>query len=557
MLYNEIGKKIIDYIGAKVNPGRRVFAEPSDREEYDVSRGLTPAKLDQIMIAANGGEPAEQSRLCRELVEKNWDIAHAIETRRNAVMGVGWEVQPGGESAADKKAAEELEATLQAAGGLNGLDSLNSLLADLQSALLPGFSVSEICWKEGGEVAGFNFIEQQHFTFRHNRNPYLMTRDNYDGIALELHQFIVHKYRRRGGDVTRGGLIRPLAWLHCFSSVNIKDLLSFVERYGMPFVVAKVDDQTWDKERSVLRGLIRNFGPSGGGLFTRGTEIELLQAANNGGDVYFKLLEYIGKAITKIILGQTATAGDGGGWSADNAQAQVRQDILEADCDALGDTLTMQLAAPWTMYTQPPGTKVPIITLPCVPPEDTVKKYEAIQARYTAMGIAIRAGVLTPSEDLEAAAREELDLPEVSTEVKANWGKNKGVKAPITLKDAPKTPEQLAADLKKDTMSMAAEPLHPAVSTKADATLIDNTAAEIINTGAANAWLGPMEKEISNISEMNDEELAEWLSDPENAGASLLDLFADSEQLQKALQNEAFAAAADGKIKKTKELKGK
>jgi len=537
MLYDAHGNEIKETLSVSQNiNGRRVSAEPNDRDEYDVSRGLTPAKLDAIMIAANGGEPAEQSRLCLEVVEKNWDISPAVETRRNAVMGVEWEIEPGGKSASDKLAAEKFKEALDNAGGLNGLDSFNSLLADFQSALLPGFSVSEIVWKEGGGIAGFEFIEQKHFTFRHGSDPYLVTSNEYDGIALEQNKFMVHRYRRRGSDVTRGGLIRPLAWLHCFQNLNVKDLLSFVERYGMPFVVAKVDDQTWEKERGVMQRLIRNFGPSGGGLFTKSVEFELLQAANNGGDVYFKLLEYTGAAITKIILGQTATSSDGGGLSGDNAQSDVRQDILEADCDALEDTVNIQLAAPWTMFNMPAGTAPPCFKMLCTPPEDKKANAETNKLEAETVKALHEAGY-------------ETDPVEMSDKF--------GMK--LTRAKTPPAPN------KNNTMSMAAELSDKKSSqrseganiTKPTDRLVDNTAAEIINSGAANAWLGPIEKEISKLSELPDEELTKKLKelsgDPLNKiWDSLL-----SENFQTLLENETFAAAAEGIMKKTKELKAK
>lgn len=485
MIYDRFGREIKEPAAARQSFGQRVFIEPSDRSDYDISRGLTPAKVDQIMIAANGGEPADLCRLCLELEEKNWDIFHALQTRHDAVMGIDWQVTPGGDQPADKKAAEAFDAVLKSAGGLNGLDSFNSLLSDLMSALLPGFAVSEIVWRKGGGVSGFSFVGQQFFTFRDGPAPRLITRDNPGGIELEPYKFIVHKHRRRGGDVTRGGLIRPLAWLHCFANLNVKDLLSFVERYGMPFLVAKVDNETWQNERSVLKQLIRNFGPSGGGVFTHSTEFELLQAANNTGDVYFKLLEYVGQAITKVVLGQTATAGDGGGWSNDGAQAQVRQDILESDCDALADTVTMQLAAPWTMFTQPPGTAAPQVEMLSAPPEDTVKKYEALKARYDTMGVAVRGGGLTPSEDLEEAIREELELPKMPPEVKAFWAKNKGVRAPITLKDAPQPPSPPVPG-SKDSIAMAAEPAGPAdAAEKMISELTENTLRGLLSDGEA------------------------------------------------------------------------
>ena len=88
----------------------------------------------------------------------------------------------------------------------------------------------------------------------------------------------------------------------------------------MPFVVAKVDRNAWENERGVMRNLIRSFGPNGGGVFTKSTELELLQASNSGGDVYFKLLEYTSKAITKVILGQLASSSESGGLSGGERQ---------------------------------------------------------------------------------------------------------------------------------------------------------------------------------------------------------------------------------------------
>ncbi|MDD5698481.1 MAG: DUF935 family protein, partial [Victivallaceae bacterium] len=242
-------------------------------------------------------------------------------------------------------------------------------------------------------------------------------------------------------------------------------------------------------------------------------------------------------------------------------QAQVRQDILEADCDALADTITMQLAAPWTLFNMPPGTTVPKFRMLCAPAEDTVKKYTAIKSRYDAMGVAIRAGLLTASEDLETAIREELELPEITATVKAFWNKNKGVKAPITLKDAPTPPAPPNAG--KDTLAMAADPSDLNNATGPSNALINNTAAELINSGAAASWLGPIEKEIAGIVDLPDEELEKKLkeagwngSDPSEL-AELLDLFGGSEQFQELLENEVFAAAAAGIAEKIKEVNAK
>ena len=175
--------------------------------------------------------------------------------------------------------------------------------------------MAETIWKPGGAgFHGWRAIEPRFLSFNKSFSLRIRVNGNMsDGVPIPPGKAVYCRMGRPGADPVRGGLIRPLAWLHCFANLNLKDLLGFIERYGMPFVTAKIDKATYDKERTLLNNLICNFGPRGGGVFSRGVELELLQAANNTGDVYFKLLEYLGDAITKVILGQTASSGDSAG----------------------------------------------------------------------------------------------------------------------------------------------------------------------------------------------------------------------------------------------------
>ncbi len=182
-------------------------------------------------------------------------------------------------------------------------------------------------------------------------------------------RFVFHQFRRKA-DPARSGKIRVLAWLHCFQNWPIKDLFSFIERFGMPFVIAKVDQNTWDNERQALHSLIRNFGPNGGGVFTKATELQLLNASNTGGDnVYFRALEFTHNAIYTLLVGQLASSGDSSGMSNGDAQSAVRQDILEADARAVESTVRAQIAAPWTAF-HFNGAAVPRLHFKVEPTED-------------------------------------------------------------------------------------------------------------------------------------------------------------------------------------------
>ena len=340
--------------------GRWTVAEPGDRGRWLQTAEYTPLNVSRILEAANEGDIAELAVAAREILERNWEVILAMQVRKSALTGLDWGVEPGDGRPASKEAAEAFESALKSCGSEPGLASFHELADHLMNAVVSPLAAAEIIWGAGGSLAGFRPMGAWHFTFRNSETPLLATTDEPLGIPLPPAKFIVHTHGG-AGDPARAGLIRTLIWLHVFQNYPVKDLVSFVERYGMPFVVAKVDRNAWENERGVMRNLIRSFGPNGGGVFTKSTELELLQASNSGGDVYFKLLEYTSKAITKVILGQLASSSESGGLSGGDAQSRVRGDLLEADARAIESTVRTQLAAPWTKFNFGDAAAVPVL----------------------------------------------------------------------------------------------------------------------------------------------------------------------------------------------------
>jgi len=358
--------------------------DESDRNTESVSRDLTPEKIDRIMAAADYGDTRDQVRLSQEILEKNVDILQAVATRHNAVLGLPWRIHAPVPAA--KRAAELLETELRECGGDgddDNVDTFEDMLEDMLGALLPGFAVSEILWLPGGHVRGFRHIDQRHFTFAAGPRPLLITDDRPEGVELDRRRILYHKRRIHGGDPVRGGLIRPLAWLHCFKHVGEKDLLGFIERHGMPFVAAKVDQASFDREKNLVKRLIRNFGSSGGGVFTRNVELQLLEVRNTG-EAYFRLLDYLDAAVQKVVLGQTASSGAASGWSKGDAQSAVRQDIMEADCRKLQRLVNSQLVRPWMRYNFGPDAPLPEFRIDAAPPEDKEKIAQVVKTLHDA-----------------------------------------------------------------------------------------------------------------------------------------------------------------------------
>jgi phage gp29-like protein len=233
-------------------------------------------------------------------------------------------------------------------------------------------------------VIGYAPIDIAKITFTSSREPLIASRSHPNGLALAPYKFVFHQHSAISGDPTRGGLIRPLGWMFLFTQLGVKNLARFVEKFGLPFVIGRLDDGAWDQDRHKVAALIRNFGSDGGGVFSKAVELEFKEASASGGDLFFKMLEYFGDAKTRVVLGQLATSGDSGGFSKGGAQALVRQDLLESDCTALAATFKRDVIAPWTMLNYGADAPTPDLVFDFAAPEDMVAKSQIIANLFNA-----------------------------------------------------------------------------------------------------------------------------------------------------------------------------
>lgn len=525
MLYDHRGQPIEMQTTERPGDGRSVLWQTSDRPLTDVSRDLDPADVDRILTSANQGESAEQSRLAAELEEKNWDVMQALSTRRAAVSGLEWEILPpeDDESSLAKRVAADVEEVLRTPQyDTDEFDTFHEALTfSWMGALLPGFAVTELVWGDGGRrIVGFNHVEQRHFTFRETRRPRLVTEDEPDGIELPRFKFVVHRHRSRAGAMCRGGLIRPLCWLDVFQrQAGVKDLLTFIERYGMPFLLAKVDEDSWKSERYTLMNLVKNFGPSGGGVFSKAMEMQMIQASSTTGDIYFKLLEYTGDAITKLVLGQTASSGDGGGLSGDNAQDKVRQDILESDCRQIEGTSRAQVIRAWVVLNHGEKAPIPRLVLRCEPPEDRKEEAEIVST-------------LSVNWDLDP------------DEVKAKTGYT------VKPKAAPATPAPPPS--KPDAVALSAESPMDAGDDVAAAAL-----SQYLRSKGIREWFGPLQAAIEvAVEEPNGELFKEKVLALTADLPGLMDGL-DSSGFEELLEKVIYTSMAQGKADRAAELAAK
>jgi phage gp29-like protein len=363
----------IEEQAAQLVAGRTLSFTQSDRCGGPASE-LTPERVQAIMDAADAGDPRGLMAAAMDVIEGNWDVRQALQTRQNAVSGTSYSVQPGDESPEAKVAAERLKNAIQGHLKSRGLVGFRQLLEFLVPACITGFAIAETVWKPGGSGwHGWLPVPPASFTFYGgSREPLLVTEGNPQGEPLDPPgKWIVHTDPGPSGDLARGNLIRTLAWLHCFQHYGIKDWVSFTERYGMPFILMRVDGSQYDKEKGRLVRLIQAFGPNGGGVVSKAVEAQIIESAKSSSvEAYKALYDLCRLAIERLILGQNASSGASTGLSGGDAQSQVRQDIRERDCRMIEETLFSDLTIPWNTFCNPPGTPAPRIVFDCEPAAD-------------------------------------------------------------------------------------------------------------------------------------------------------------------------------------------
>ena len=297
---------------------------------------LKPDRLVQIINDADAGDPREQAALFPTLLEKEPILAAHLNTRRLAVLSKPWRIQSEGKP----EVAEEITRMLSDAG-------LQKAMGWLLAAVGHGYAGVAVDWAEGGStVTGFRPISNDRWLFDEGGNPALASAVGQPIPLVEFHRAQILFLVNDGvaGLPCRMGLMRTLLWLHMFKYAAFADWNRFLEKFGMPFLLAKIPagDFGDKKKRKELITSLLMVRSGGAGVGTTETAMELLNSTGRN-DVYELHQRYCDELMTLAVLGQLASSDRGSGLSQGGMQEEVRQDILEADSAMLSEVIQTRL----------------------------------------------------------------------------------------------------------------------------------------------------------------------------------------------------------------------
>ncbi|MDX1464113.1 MAG: DUF935 family protein [Halomonas sp.] len=312
---------------ARVGQLKREFAEHP-------SKGLTPARLYQILEEAEQGHLKAQSELFEDMEEKDAQIGADLGKRRQLAAELEWQiVPPDNASRAERKAAD------QAAEVFAGLE-VEDLILDLGTGIGHGWANLELPWARDGSM---RYIEQPilrpHSWFRlHPDDQNVITLRDHSATGAELWPlgWIQHRHRAKPGYVARMGIHRMLAWPYLFQNYALGDLATLLEIYGMPARLGKYPKNATDREKATLLKAVVAMGKDAAGIIPDGMSMEFLEAAGKGSsaDVYKVMMDWCERAKAKAILGGTLTSGTGEGTNTNalgNVHERGQQSLIRSD----------------------------------------------------------------------------------------------------------------------------------------------------------------------------------------------------------------------------------
>lgn len=365
-------------------------AQVTDKYSEYPSNGLTPVKLAEIFREADSGDVMRQMELFEELEEKDPHLFSQLQTRKNAVTGLDFEIVPfDSDDERDKEIAEFVESQL------GSIESVEDVMTDLLDAIGKGFAVSEIMWgyDEGHVVV--NDIRSRHqkrfFWDSLDDSFRVRTKEAPEGTLLPDSKFIVHRYKARSGHPSRAGILRVVSWMYLFKNYDIKDWVAFAEVYGMPLRLGKYQPGASEEDRIALMQALIQIGADAAGIIPDGTSIDFITTEKaSSTDLFEKLARYCDEQISKAILGQTLTSDSGGGsYAQSKTHNDVRHDLTVADCKALAATLRRDLIRPLVIFNFGEDKRIPYIRFDCEEAGDLKETAEIVGTLIEKTGLKI------------------------------------------------------------------------------------------------------------------------------------------------------------------------
>ncbi len=291
-------------------------------------------------------------------------VKSVMAQRLSAVTSHEWEVVPGEDSRAGRRAADWLREELSAI-------RFDRLTEKMLWGLFYGYSVAEQMFRRDGALWGWEDIrvrDRVRFRFDEECGLRLLTMQNMlTGEEMPAEKFWVFSTGADHDDEPYGlGLAHWLYWPVWFKRNGLKLWLIALDKFGMPTALGKHGPQATEEERDKLLAAVAAIRSEAGVIIPEGMSVELLTSPGGASSLNYQVLhDTMDAAIAKIVLSQTMTTDDGSSLS----QAQVHEGVGAAVAKSDADLICQS-------FNEGPVARLAAFNFPGVSPPRVWRKME-------------------------------------------------------------------------------------------------------------------------------------------------------------------------------------
>lgn len=267
-------------------------------------------------------------------------LTTVMGTRVAAIKGMNWDlnIQEGTTDnilKANQDMLHKLNRNHQGQG-------ISRLMDDILQANPWGMSVQEVIWKITGESWDVSEVKGRpfrYFTFNdENELRFLSKEHPTEGeevpdykLLLSRHWITSNSYDNPYGDK----LLSKSYWPIILKRQSTQFWQVFLEKFGMPWVIAKVPTSYDETKKSRVATSLANMVQDGVLVITNDGSVDIQDPAGrqSSSDTYLNCLAYMDKALAKIWLGQTLTTDVGtvGSYAASQTHQGVKDERRNQD----------------------------------------------------------------------------------------------------------------------------------------------------------------------------------------------------------------------------------
>jgi phage gp29-like protein len=227
---------------------------------------------------------------------------------------------------------------------------IKKIIGQALDAVYYGFQPLEVMWSfiDGVYIPSAIIGKpSKWFIFGKNNELLLRTKKNPNGEPVPEKKFLLAQHQPTFANPYGKKIAANIYWYCLFKKNGLKWWVTFLEKFGTPYIIGKTPRGSTDEQKKDLVGMLSKMIRDAVAVIPDDSSVEFLQATQNtskssGGQIantqHEALVQFCDDAICKAILGHSgaahSTPGKLGGM---NIAMQATQDLIDADSSMVCD----------------------------------------------------------------------------------------------------------------------------------------------------------------------------------------------------------------------------